>query len=139
MKKIGFVIFGILVAGIFLNSCDTGSEAKPNSNPILTQYYYYEVFRITKANYNTVSTPSSATFSAIKSYRDSLYNLRVSFAGSGTDMTQNDIYTLLTTRGFSVAETNNEIFLLNTVGNDVLTFEDAESSNNYVIVYLQKI
>ena len=132
MKKVGFFIVGIFIIGLFLNSCDTGTETK-------TQYYYYEAFTISKSNFNSVSLPSTATFNAIKSYRNSLKNYSAEFLGSGTDSTQDDIYSLLTQRGMSPAEANNEISLLNSVGNNVLIFNYAYNNNYYVIMYLEKL
>ena len=113
-------ILAIIGITFFLFACDTttGPETK-------TQYYYYEFFRISKANYNSVSLPSSATFNAIKSYRNSLKNYSVEFIASGTDATQQDIYDLMTSRGISASDANNEISLMNSIGNDVLIFEYA--------------
>jgi len=133
MKRIGFFIVGIIIVGLFFNSCDTSTEPE-----IKTQYYYYEVFRISKSNFNSVSMPSSPTFNAIKSYRNSLKNYSVEFIGSGTDATQNDIYSLMTQRGMTPTEANNEISLLNSIGNDVLWFQYVYDSNYYIIMYLEK-
>ena len=130
MKKIGVFFIGIMIIGLFLNSCDDGTKE---------QYYYYEGFTITKTNFNSVPFPSSATFNAIKNYRNSLKNYMVDFLESGTDATENDIYSLLTLSGMTPSEANAEIKLLKNVGNNVGIFTHAYNINLYVIIYVEKL
>jgi hypothetical protein len=133
MKRIELIVIGLIVVGLFLNSCDDVTKTETETQ------YYYEIFRLTKTNFNSVPLPSTLTFNAIKSYRNSLKNYSVEFIGSGTDATQNDIYSLLTQRGMTPSETNDEISLLNSVGNNVLIFEYAYSDSYYVIIYVEKL
>jgi len=126
----------ILAVSILFGTILTGCK---EPEPEKTQYYYYEFFRITKTNYNSVALPSTATFSSIKNYRDRLKNYSVEFISSGTDATQDDIYSLMTQRGMSPTEANNEISFLNSVGNDVLYAQYTLDSNFYIIIYIEKL
>ena len=132
-------ILAIVGINVFFVACDDTEPETKTGSETKTQYYFYEVFRISKANYNSVSLPSSITFNAIKSYRNSLKNYSVEFIGSGTDATQSDIYSLLTQRGMTPSETNSEISLLNSVGNNVLLFQYVYDNNFYIIMYVEKL
>jgi hypothetical protein len=132
MKRLFLAVF--IAALVFsFSGCDTPTSGSK------TQYYYYEFFRISKSNYNSVALPSSATFSVIKNYRDKLKNYSVESIGSGTDATRQDIYDLLTSRGLSASQTNAEIELLNSVGNNAAAFEYALNSSYCVIAYVEKL
>jgi hypothetical protein len=132
VKRLGFFVVCLILAGLFLGSCDNGTGAK-------TQYYYYEGFRILESSLGAVPTPSAPTFSAIKSYRDSLKTYSVEFLISGTDTTQDELYSLLTQRGMTPSEANEEIDFLNSIGNNIL-FADYALDNRYVIIiYLEKL
>jgi len=135
-KKIWTVILLIsLVFGTILTGC---KEPEPEPDTQKTQYYY-EIFRISKTNYYSVSLPSTATFNTIKNYRNQLKNYSVEFISSGTDATQDDIYSLITQRGMSPTEANQEISFLNSIGNDLFYFQYIPDSNYYIILYLEKI
>ena len=65
MKQIGFIIIGLIFTGLFfLNGCDTQTSTEQ-------QYYYVEMFSISKTNLNSVPLPS-ATFDSIKNFRNQL-------------------------------------------------------------------
>jgi len=83
--------------------------------------------------------PVSATFATVKNYRDSLKSYMIDFVGSGTDATQSDIYNLLTQKGMTPTDANNEISFLNSVGNNVGIFFHATDNTLYVIIYLEKL
>jgi hypothetical protein len=129
------VFLGVLMTALVFsfNGCDNLTS---NSK---TQYYYYEFFRISKSNFNSVALPSTATFSAVKNYNDKLKKYSVEFLGSGTDATRQDIYDLLTSRGFSASQANAEIELLNSIGNDAAVFEYTLNNYYYIIAYVEKL
>ena len=132
MRRIGFFIAGMIIIGIFFNACYAPMESEAKDK------YYYELFRVSKVNYNSVPMPSSVTFNSIMSYRNALKYRMTEFLQSGSDVTQDFIYTFLIQRGVSPVEANNEISGINYIGNDVLVFEDAISTNNYIIMYIEK-
>ncbi|MDR0494889.1 MAG: hypothetical protein LBG95_04600 [Treponema sp.] len=136
MKKSGFLVVGIIIVEFFLNGCDTITGTERTTEQ--AEYYYYEAFLISKPDFISVPIPSSKTFGEITSFRDSLKNYSVEFLGSGEDATQNDIYTILTQSGMTSTQINNEISLLNSVGNNIGVFEYLYDSSLYIIVYVEK-
>ncbi|MDR0448800.1 MAG: hypothetical protein LBH07_09050 [Treponema sp.] len=130
MKKIGFIIVGIIIAGLFFNSCATETGT--------TGQYTYELFRLTKANFNRVPQPETANFNAGKAFKDSLRRYSVQNHGSGV-ASQGEIRSLLVKQGATRAYANNAVKYLNTIGNNVLWFNYAQDDSFNVVLYLEKI
>jgi hypothetical protein len=122
----------VLVISILFGTILTGCE-----EPKELQYYYYELFTISKTDYDSVSVPSTVTFNSIKTYRDQLRS-HSELIESGTDLTQDALYTFITDRGMSPTDANNLISSLNSVGNRVITFYHAQDTDSYVILYIEK-
>jgi hypothetical protein len=131
MKRIGLLVAGFII-GIFLIGCE-------NSTSPETQYYYYESFTMTIADFKTVNPPVSYSFNATKNYKEALKAMKVENMGSGTDATRSDIYKLLTDAQYSSSEANETIAAINSGGNAVIAFYFISDSSLYAILYLEKL
>jgi hypothetical protein len=126
MKRIGFFTIVIIITGIFFNACYEST---------LSDKYYYEVFTIYKADYYSVPM-HSYTYESIASYRYALRNHAIKFLGSGTDATYKDIYELLTQHGCSPLEAKDEIFLIDSIGNNLFVFTEYDGNPDiFLIMY----
>ena len=129
MKKLGILLFCIIVIGLCFSSCDNDSGTK-------TKNYYYELLTIKKSDYSGYTGPN--TFEGIKSYYNSLKVKMYTFEGKGNDLSSDDVTNLLTRGGMSKSQANSVISATNSVGNNVLVFEHATDYSLYAILYIEK-
>ena len=135
MKKLFAAVCAVLVLmlGVF-TSCDDGS-----SDP---QFYYYEMGRVTMANYNAIKAAAPGpyySFNEIVQIRNALRAKTIDNFASGTDLTEADMYPFLTTHGVTPSEANAAIAALKTRGNIIMGFTYAYDPTNYAIwVYVQR-
>ena len=128
MKRIGLFIVVIIFAGSTLSSCATIRSI------FQTQYYSYDSFRISVANYDRVTAPSEGTFATVSTYYESLKNHSVEHLESGT-IARHELRKFLTER--DLPNVSGNISFLESVGNNVFTFY-SDDENYYVILYCEK-
>jgi hypothetical protein len=133
MKKLFWTILAVSILVVFL-SCDDDS-----SNPL---FYYYEGARVSMSDYNTLQSimgSGSYTYTEILNARNWLRGKTLWDSFSGTDCTQADLYTFLTTRGYTPSKANTAISNLNASGNAIGWFNYNPDPTNYVVwIYIER-
>ena len=134
MKK---VVLGIVVLILVFSSFGCSN---PASDPVAISFYG-EFGRISTTDFNEVlaSIPSkqSYTFEEISSYRW-LFRAKTQYDfSSSPGGTRDDIYNMLTTRGFSPNEANNAIDSIINTGNGMLFFNYAYSESFKIWMYIE--
>ena len=101
--------------------------------------YKFDVFTITKADFNSVTIPTSWTFTNTKNF----YNaLRAKSSAvtifNYTDSSEEDIYDFLISNGLTTENADKGIASLNSTGNNMFRGELASDSNRYAVIYVEK-
>lgn len=135
MKKRGIIFTAVFMAAALFISCSDASEDDG--------LYSVEIGTVTNATYEQSlsmieSYGSSINRSSIKEVRKYLYENTVSDYSGGIKAEESEITSLLRQKGFSASAAENEINALNSIGNDILFFESAKSSNHKVWMYVEK-
>ncbi|MDR1868021.1 MAG: hypothetical protein LBQ77_07130 [Treponema sp.] len=134
-SKAWYGLFGYVTLLVAMSVMVTGCKEEPTP-----QYYYYESFRVSITNFNSVDKSNRETFDAIKNVRNQLNQYSVEFMGSDTGIVQADIYTLLTQHGSTPSDANTRISDLNRIGNAIAAFTYVyDRDNYYIIFYVEKI
>ncbi|MDR0322259.1 MAG: hypothetical protein LBI28_12230 [Treponema sp.] len=129
MKKTGIFVISMIIFGLLFIGCATTNKSEAEN------HYYYEMFVISIANYNSVVAPS-ITYEAILAYKNSLKNYSEEYIGSGSDETRKGIYDFFIERGLTPKEANDFISKINSVGNYLFT---VGSEEYYVVLYIEKL
>lgn len=125
----------LLTISICLIGCSNSLSEEPTT-------YKIEIGVISNSTYNDamtrISNWSEASYSNIASLRLYLYNNTISDHEVQTGVSIGEIREFLLSRGMSNYETNSEIELLKTVGNDIVFAEQATDSTKKVWIYATK-
>ena len=131
MKRCFFLIFALIPVLSFIG-CDNTTSSSPSK----TQFYYYEVFTVSKSNFNSVPMPSN-NFGSIKNCRDKLWSYKITLLDSGSGVTHDVIFRFLINSGFTSQEARESISNLNSVGN-VIYFGEYNQNQNIIFYFEQE-
>ena len=135
MKRATIFVFAVIFGGLILNSCATiESESE-----MQTQYYFYILFRISVEDHNSVQPPTETSFESVLAYMESLYRFSVEYIGSGTGITEDNIYDFLIRPGVSSEDIDASIAFLNLVGNNYFIFTFALDENYLIVLYIERM
>ena len=140
MKRVGFLVVGIIIIGVFLNSCGTTKNKTENQLFLAgDQPYFYELFEIHNTGYESVSLPTDETFNNIKAYRNALYVFTTgdNYFSSGA-ITQNNLYLSLT-RSLPSDYVNILISSVDSNGNICISFAHPSDNNKRHVLYIEKL
>jgi hypothetical protein len=130
MKKRSVLVVLIIIGlGLFMAGCEMEPEV---------QLYDFDSILIQKTAFDAVPLPTVPTFDAVKIYWNSLKaRADDSDFDSGT-CTEDELRDLLDNGGMSLYQIDGEISFLNTVGNNVFTFEYRHDAAQYLVLYVEK-
>jgi len=135
MKKLNLQILTIMVALISIMSCSNPVADEPATS------FYGELGRISTIDYNsvvaTIPVKSSYTFDEIYNYRWQFREKTQYDFSSSPGGTRDDIYELLTTRGYTPSEANTIIDSIINTGNVLLFFNYAYSEDYKIWMYIE--
>ena len=136
-KKIWVVISFIFLIGTLLNGCATIKGISESSGD--DTQFSYEVFNISKKDFDLVAPITAVTFDQIKSYKERLLSYKIGDASIGID-TESEIRRVFTNQlRMSSTEARNEISDTKSVGNNVFYYDIAEGDNLMEIAYLERL
>jgi len=130
------IILLLLIIPLFFPACDNGTTSSIDQSAT----YKYDVFTITKDEFNSVSMVTPWTFTNMRNFYSALRAKSSSSSlYSASDAKESDIYDFLISNDVSVSDTKNEINFLKSVGNDIIWGEYVSNSNFYVVMYAERI
>ena len=136
MKRKSIVLFAIIISLVGVMSCSNSVSSDEDTT------YKVEIGVIANSTYNTalnkISNWSAVNYANIASLRLYLYNNTISDHGIQTGITLSEITEFLLSKGLSKYETDKEIEVLKTFGNDIIFGEYAFDSNKKVWMYITK-
>jgi hypothetical protein len=130
VKKLSLTLFYIVLFSL-VSSCSLSKN----------ETFYYELGRVSKNDYDaivaTIPLKETYTYNDVKSYRLKFREKYQYDFSSQPNNTEEDIYSFLTTRGFSPSEANSEIDVIKNRGNRLLFFNYAYSSSYIMWMYIE--
>jgi len=124
------LVFGMMVVG-----CDNGNDTKKTT-------YYYEIYQITMAQYNsfTSSVPSGTnyTFSQIQGFRQTLRSYGGTFIESDSGISESELKNFANQHGIGGSEYTQMKNTLDSVGNEIVFFAESSSSSYVRWIYVEK-
>ena len=136
-KKIWVVISFLIFIGILLNGCATIKGIFESSGD--DTQFSFEVFNISKKDFDSVPMITNHTFDLCKSYKEKLFPYKIGDVSTGTD-TESELHRVFTRQlNFSSANARNIISATKSVGNNVIYYDITEGDNLMQIIYLERL
>jgi len=150
-QKVNFLI-AAMIGAFILSGCATVSEVETEFQVPEMQipyfYYSFEIFRISLEHFQSLPWPTQAMleaesydemFEAIVAAKEAWARYSVEHHGASTDSSEN-LYDFLIEHGlFSSEVAEEEIYFLDSVGNNIFVFMYAPDENYVLIMYCQRL
>ena len=142
-KKILFMIMGVLLFSLLLFIVLSNvSKLRLNNQKeeVTAQLYYYEMFIVHKDHYFSITEPVNWNFNTMNDYRNQLRNsLYFRLLYSTAEASENDLYSIFTTSGYTPNETNEIISYINSIGSNIFIGDYLEDINYVHVAYFEII
>jgi hypothetical protein len=138
-KRKFFVFFGIVLFIMIAFTIFINIPPQPKNDKIETKIrYYYEMFTIPIAVYDSTQWPEYWTLNAMKDLRNELRAQGSQLWDSTANASEDDIFTLFTNSGYTPTETKDIIADINAVGNYIIFGKYTEDENYIKVTYFEK-